>query len=381
MYPLLTVDLDKIAQNTRTVTDLCRRHGLQVTGVTKVFGGEPAIASVMAANGVAALGDSHWENLRRLEGLGLDRWMIRIPSIREAECLVRHAEGSLNSDIDTLFALDRAARKAGRRHQVILMVDLGDLREGFMEEAELFRAARLVRRQMPGLRLAGIGVNLTCFSFVQPDEEKMDRLVRLARRLELPHPIVSGGNSATLDLMLRGGIPAGVTHLRLGESLLFGRERARYRYLEGTSPDAFLLQAEVVECRDKPSLPIGTIGMDSYGHRPTFTDQGIRRRAICAVGRQSIDCETMWPTDPGVRILGASSDHLMLDVTDSAQRYRSGDLVQFRLGYFATMRAFTSPYVDKRYRSTGSTAAQPGQRETPFAAASGAAPGQRPVQI
>lgn len=349
MYPYLTVDLGKIAKNVSRVTTLCHEHGVGVTGVTKVFRGQPEIAGVMARNGAMALGDSRTENLERLAGLGMERWMIRIPAVSEAPEVVRCAEVSLNSDLAVLEALSRAALEAGRLHRVILMADLGDLREGFFYREELIKAAGAVRERMKGLSLAGVGVNLTCFSFVQSDTEKMLRLIELSKELGLPRPVVSGGNSATLDLMLRGGIPAGVNNLRLGESLLFGRERARYRYLEGTENDAFLLRAEIVECREKPSLPVGTIGSDSYGHTPIFSDRGIRKRAICAVGRQSVDCETMWPVDPGAEILGASSDHLVLDVTDSGEDYRTGDLVTFRLGYFSTMRAFTSPYVEKRF--------------------------------
>jgi predicted amino acid racemase len=279
----------------------------------------------------------------------MERWMIRTPAISEATQVVADAELSLNSDLAVLKALDRAALEAGKLHKVILMADLGDLREGFFDREELLRTAGAVREDMKGLSLAGVGVNLTCFSFVQSDTEKMLRLLALSRELGLPSPVVSGGNSAALDLMLRGGFPEGVNNLRLGESLLFGRERARYRYLEGTENDAFLLRAEIVECREKPSMPVGTIGSDSYGRTPVFSDRGIRKRAICAVGRQSVDSETMWPADPGVEILGASSDHLVLDVTDSEKDYRTGDLVAFRLGYFSTMRAFTSPYVEKRY--------------------------------
>lgn len=349
MYPYLTVDLNKIAKNVGRVTALCAQYGIGVTGVTKVVRGTPEIAGVMARHGVKALGDSRTENLERLAGLGMERWMIRILAVSEAPQVVENAEVSLNSDLTVLEALNNAALDKGKLHRVILMADLGDLREGFFDREELLQAASAVRGRMKGLCLAGIGVNLTCFSFVQSDTEKMLRLIALSRELGLPPPIVSGGNSATLDLMLRGGIPADVNNLRLGESLLFGRERARYRYLEGTENDAFLLRAEIVECREKPSLPVGTIGSDSYGHTPVFSDRGMRKRAICAVGRQSIDSETMWPVDPGVEILGASSDHLVLDVTDSEEAYRTGDLVTFRLGYFATMRAFTSPYVEKRY--------------------------------
>lgn len=90
--------------------------------------------------------------------------------------------------------------------------------------------------------------------------------------------------------------------------------------------------------------------MNSYGQTPEFVDRGpVRRKAVCALGRQDFDAETTTALDPGVIILGASSDHLMLDVTDSTQDYKVGDVVQLQLGYFSTMRAFTSDYVEKVY--------------------------------
>ena len=165
-------------------------------------------------------------------------------------------------------------------------------------------------------------MNLTCFSFIQHDTEKLLKLTSIAddvseaigRKVEY----VSGGNSAALDLMLRGGIPAGVNNLRLGESLLFGKERARYQYLPGTHKDVFMLQCEIVELKEKPSLPWGTVGVDSYGRRPEFTDRGPKRlKAVCALGKQDFDPETTVPADPKMILLGASSDHLMLDLTDA----------------------------------------------------------------
>lgn len=149
--------------------------------------------------------------------------------------------------------------------------------------------------------------------------------------------------------MLENGIPEGINNLRLGESVLFGRERTNYEYLPGTSNDAFIMEAEIIESKEKPSMPIGKIGADSYGHVPVFTDRGIRKRAICALGRQDVDVETMWPVDEGVEIIGASSDHLIVDVTDCEKEFKTGDKICFRLGYFAVMRAFTSKYVEKIY--------------------------------
>lgn len=347
MYPCLHIDRDKIAENARTMKELTGRYGIEITGVTKVFGGEPRIASTLTAQGIRKLGDSRIENIKKYASLDCEKWLIRMPSISEAEDAVRYCDVTVNSEIETLEALNRAALHQGKIHKVILMADLGDLREGYIKEEELARAAAYVKEKK-GLELYGLGTNLTCFSFIQSDEEKMNRLLTLAGKYDAA-TCISGGNSATLRLMLNGGIPAGINNLRLGESVLFGRERATYQYLPGTHNDTFILEAEIIEAKEKPSMPIGTIGADSYGHTPTFIDRGIRKRIICALGKQDVDVETMWPVDQGAEIIGASSDHLIVDVTDADRHFKVGETIRFRLGYFAVMRAFTSSYVEKRF--------------------------------
>lgn len=347
MYPLLTIDHKKIGTNVRRLTELCSEHGIEITGITKVFGGDPLIAETYLKNGIRRIGDSRVMNLKKMEALNCEKWLIRMPGISEAEDTVKYADISLNSELITIKALESACVSLGTTHKIVLMYDLGDIREGYIDRDEIKAAAQYVK-DSPVLELYGIGTNLTCFSFIQPDTEKLKLLLDVAESIGAP-AYVSGGNSATLDLMLRGGIPAGVNLLRLGESLLFGRERAKYRYLDGTYNDAFILSAEIIELKDKPSLPWGTIGKDSYGNSPVFEDLGIRKKAICALGRQDADMETMWAQDSGIKILGASSDHLMLDVTDADQAYHVGDAVTFRLGYFSLMRAYTSPYVEKKH--------------------------------
>lgn len=354
MYPRLRINLQHIRENVQTVRTQCRRHQLGVTAVTKVFCGDPVIAQAYLDGGISALGDSRLANLRRMEGLAAEKWLIRPPMLSEVEALTRYGDVSLNSELQTITAIAVAARRQGKCHKIILMADLGDVREGYVDEEELLQAARLCCAA-EGVALWGLGVNLTCFSFVQPDEEKMAELARLAKRVEeavgSPLAVISGGNSAAINLMLRGGICPGINNLRLGESLLFGKERATYNFLPGTHNDAFILECEIVELKEKPSLPWGTIGLDSYGNRPAFTDRGIRKKAICALGKQDFDLETCAPVDDGIILLGASSDHLMLDVSDSSHAYHVGDVMGLRLGYFSTMRAFTSPYVEKIYEN------------------------------
>ena len=350
MYPKVSVDTKKLLENVKTVYELCDRHHIQITAVTKMFGGDPRLAQVFLDGGVKILGDSRIQNLERMENLKAEKWLIRIPMPSEAVNVVRYADVSLNSELETIRVLQAEAKKQHKVHKIILMADLGDIREGYVDYHQLLRtAAEIVK--MDSLLLYGVGTNLTCFSFVHPDTEKLKHLELLSKAVIAAGggDVVSGGNSATIDLMLHDGIPQGVNNLRLGEALLFGKERAHYRYLNQTCSDAFILQAEIVEIKDKPSRPWGEIGVNSYGKKPVFVDRGERTRAICAIGRQDVDTGTMEPLDPGIILLGASSDHLILDVSDSLNTYRIGDIVRFKLGYFAAMRAFTSQYVQKEY--------------------------------
>jgi len=353
MYPRLLINLSRIRQNAHVVAGLCASHGLKVVAVTKVFRAAPPIARAYLDAGLTRLGDSRTANLKKLAGLPAEKWLIRPPMLSEVPEMIRYADVSLNSEFVVLEKINEECLKQHRSHKVVLMADLGDIREGYTDYDELVNVAQKVEA-MDGITLYGLGTNLTCFSFIQSDPEKMRTLASLRQRVEQAIgrklDIISGGNSATIDLMLRGGICPGVDSLRLGESLLFGKERSKYTFLPGTKNDAFILQAEIVELKEKPSLPWGTVGVDSYGHKPSFTDRGPRRlKAVCALGKQDFDSETTFTIDPGVLMLGASSDHLMLDVTDSQKHYRVGDVIELKLGYFSTMRAFTSEYVEKVY--------------------------------
>lgn len=352
-YPRLCVNLAAIRGNTSRVLGMCAERGIMVTAVTKSFCADLRIASAFLDSGITRLGDARTANLKKLTGFPCEKWLIRPPMPSEMEEAVRYCDVALHTEISSIRAAAAAARRIGKTHGVVLMMDLGDLREGFFQEEDLLLAA-IETERTEGASLRGIGTNLTCMSFVQSTPENMGRLRRLAERVEdvVGHPLdyVSGGNSAALALMLQGGFPPGVNHLRLGGGLLFGKERAHYTFLSDTRNDAFILECELVEVREKPSLPIGEIGVDSYGRRPQFVDRGgCRLRAIAAVGKQDFDLETSTPLDPGVHLIGSSSDHTVLDVTDSDRKYAVGDIVQLRLGYFSLLRAATSPYVAKAY--------------------------------
>lgn len=351
MYPHIEIDTRKIEANTRAIVAAARSAGVSIAGVTKVTCGSPEVGRAMLNGGVAMLGESRLENIARLRAAGLPGpyLLLRLPMLSQVERVVELADYSLVSALETIRALDRAAARAGKQHRVILMVDLGDLREGFWPD-ELVPAAVATA----GLRhviIAGIGVNLTCYGGVCPTPANLGQLVALAREVEAatgrPLEIISGGNSSSLRLLLRGQFPPGINHLRIGEGIVLGRETIAREPIPGAHLDAFIIRAEVIEVREKPSVPIGEIGQDAFGNVPEFEDVGRHLRAICAIGRQDAPPEGLTPVDPAIRILGASSDHLLLDVTKVKSRPRVGDLIEFVPNYGALLSAMTSPYVDK----------------------------------
>lgn len=346
----VTVDLHKITANTDTVVRAL--EGREIVGVTKVTCGSPEVARAMLAGGAIAIADSRLENLARLRAAGIDvpLWLLRAPTPGLADETVRTADVSLQSDIVTVEALDAAAARAGTRHAIVAMVDLGDLREGMMPETLPAFAERA--EALPRIDLLGIGVSLTCYGGVVPDERNLGELVALAQSAEarVGHRLlVSGGMSSSLDALVAGVLPEGVDSLRIGESILLGVSTVTREPILGLHTDAIVASAPVIEVMRKPSVPRGAIAQDAFGGTPAFADRGERLRAICAIGHQDVVPTDITPLDPRVEVLGASSDHLVLDIDALPEPPRVGDEISFVPGYSATLRLFTSPYVEKRF--------------------------------
>ncbi len=348
-YPALVIDKQKLEENTRLVIKNCAEYGIEVAAVTKCYCALPELAEAQISGGVKMLADSRVENLKKLKDFPLPKMLIRIPMISQAEDVVRYADISLNSEIDVVKALSAAAIKAGKTHKVIMMIDIGDLREGCMFEDAIALADEIVA--LEGIILAGIGANYSCFGGVLADENNLNQLLFVKNAVEKKHNIkidyVSAGNSCSYHVMEAGEIPEGVNHLRLGELILLGNDVQIGKFLEGAHKDVFILAAEIVELKDKPSKPFGKIGVDAFGCVPQFPDHGIRKRAILAVGRQDCRIEDLMPRTQGACIIGASSDHMIVDLTDCKEIFKVGDILEFDLAYGALLALSTSDYVSK----------------------------------
>ena len=349
--PRLEIYPERIAENVRFVLDICHAHGAQVACVSKVMCAHPALLKTFVENGADMLADSRIQNLQAISERypQTPRLLLRLPALGDAEDVIRYADYSLNSSLETIKRLSQAAGAARKKHGVIIMVDMGDLREGVWPD----RAVNLVcdAARLPHIEVVGLGTNLACYGGVIPTEENMRALIDCRDACRdasgLPLETLSGGNSANLPLLASGGMPAEINHFRIGEAIILGRNVLDRSPLPGTRQDGVRVVAEIIEIELKPSIPIGPRGQDAFGNQVEFVDRGVRQRALLNLGRQDVAVEGLTPEDEGIIILGGSSDHLVLDVSDAEHKLKLGDEIAFYPSYSALLAASTSPYVEK----------------------------------
>lgn len=356
-YPLLTVNHKALRTNMEQVVSWCRDAGIDVAGVIKACTGMASVALDYEASGAKWIASSRLEQLERARdaGVKLPLMMIRVPMLSELADVVRVCDYSLQSEFTTLKALEEEALKADKVHNVILMADLGDLREGFFEKEELVDVAKYVEDMLDGVHLAGIGTNLGCYGSVIPTREKMEQLAEYAEAVEeaigRPLEIISGGATSSLIPLFDKVMPARINMLRIGAVSFCGpQEDLRTCYgreeVDVMSDEAFTLEAEVIEVKTKPSHPIGELGVDASGQKQKYEDRGLRRRALLAIGRADFGAPgDIVPQLEGAEVLGASGDHTILDIDDCKEVVRVGDIIKLKLKYTAILFLSSSENV------------------------------------
>jgi ornithine racemase len=347
--PRIEISLPKIRENARILTDLYGEKGISVMGVSKAVLGEPSIVEAMLQGGVRFIADSRIENIEKMKAAGIRTTfvLLRTP-LSQAESVVKNADISLNTEIETLKKLSFFAKVHDKIHQVILMVELGDLREGILPgDISQFIKKTLT---LSHIKIVGIGCNLACYGGVKPDDKNMHELSDLfdsiEKEFQIGLTIISGGNSANYEWYKSTKDVGNINNLRLGESILLGLETVNRKTIPGLHTDAFKLITEVIESKKKPSFPIGEICQDAFGGVPSFQDRGIRQRVILALGRQDIPVSGL-KINGNAKILGSSSDHIILDSKNI--NLQVGDEVSFNLDYGGLLSAMTSPFIRHQF--------------------------------
>lgn len=353
--PKVTVDIKKLRTNAKTINNLCVLNDITFAGVVKGCNGIPKCAEILAEEGAEYIASSRLSQLKKIRKCGIytPMMLIRIPMISEAEETVKWTDISLNSEMEVIRAINAEAEKQNKIHSVILMVDLGDLREGFWEDEKLLNAVKEIEFDLANVYLAGVGTNLGCYGAISATEEKMQQLVSKAKIVEevigRKLDYVSGGGTTSIPRIIEKDMPKEVNMLRIGEAVLLGRDLKdifpkEYGKIHN---DVFKLHLEVIEIKDKPTYPVGEIICDGFGLHNTYEDRGIRKRALLAAGKIDYGFpEMLIPTDKGVSVVGASSDHTIVDIEDSEAEIAIGDILTFELSYANLVYATSSEDVE-----------------------------------
>ena len=267
VFPELQIDLKKIHNNSLQIVSRCKDMGIDVCGVIKGCSGIPEIARVISNAGVTQLGTSRIEHAYECKKAGIDVpfLLVRIPAISEITDIVQLFDYSLESELSTVKAINQECKKRKTTHKIIMMVDLGDLREGYWDKKQFVKDCIFIDRELNNVILSGVGVNLGCYGAIKPTVAKMTELLSIAKsiesRIEHPLEIVSGGATTSFPLVHNKTMPKGINHLRIGDNILLSRglqtnwKISDMDYLDMTS---FLIRAEVVEVKKKATYPQGT---------------------------------------------------------------------------------------------------------------------------
>jgi len=351
----VTIDLHALEHNIRTIDEWLTARNASWTLVTKVLCGHVDTLNALQRLGVRSMADSRLANLQAITRLidEFESWYLRLPHLPAIPTIVELADVSLNSEMRAIEALNAEALRRDRVHRVVVMVELGDLREGVLPGSLLEFYERAF--QFSNIEIIGIGANLGCLSGVIPNIDQLSQLVLYRELLELKfgHKLrfISAGSSAVLPLMLDGQVPPGINHYRIGEAVFLGTDLVNGGTLPGLRDDAVTLEVEVVEVREKSLVPLGEV--TSMTPFEVFDDDeelapGQRGyRAIVTIGQLDTEIRGLTPLDSRYQMAGASSDLAVLNLGDNADGLAIGDSIAFRPNYGSLVRLMLSPYVDK----------------------------------
>lgn len=306
--------------------------------------------------------DSRISNLKTIKALSPNAQTVYIKPVplTFVEDVVKYADVSFNTEVETLSVLSATAVSLNKIHKVVIMIEMGELREGVNRDRLIEFFSKILK--LPNIQIVGIGTNLTCMNGVLPDYRKMKELNECRKKIEnyfdVAIPYISGGASVALPLLMNGEMPGYINHFRVGETLFFGTNVYDNSFIEGMHHNVFTLHAEIIEIKEKPNIPEGKFGRNLTGEEKNFSIVKLNaksKRAIIDVGLLDLLPENIKPVNKNLKIVGGSSDMLVLDLDHSYKKYRVGDTVSFRINYMALLRLMNSGYVEKKLEKAIST--------------------------
>lgn len=346
---------DRLKHNYDFLEKLFKNRGIEWGVVTKLLCGHKPYLQEVINLGVQEIHDSRISNLKAVKQIdpSVQTVYIKPPAKRSLKNIIKYADVSFNTSFETIKLLSGEAKKQGKVHKIIIMIEMGDLREGVLGENVIDFYSRIF--ELPNIEVIGLGTNLNCLHGVMPSQDKLIQLSLYEQVIEAKFnrkiPWVSGGTSVTIPLLLKNMRPLGINHFRVGEILYFGLNLFTMKKVKGMKDDVFKLYAEIIELYEKPKVPVGELAENPSGEVMEINEEDYGKtsyRAIIDIGLLDISPEFLIPDDKKVEITGASSDMLVIDLGSTRRNYKVGDLISFKLRYMGALSILNSDYIEKK---------------------------------
>lgn len=353
----ITLDIKKLKSNFNYLNTLFEKNSIEWSVVSKVLSGNKEYLTELLQFNIKQISDSRVSNLKMIKSINpkIETIYIKPPAKRSISNIVKYADISMNTEIETIKLLSEEANKQHKTHKVIIMIELGELREGVMGDSLIGFYESIFK--LKNIKVVGIGTNLSCLYGVLPNHDKLIQLSLYEQLIEAKFnrqiPYVSGGSSVTIPLIFQNLLPKGINHFRVGETLFLGTDVYNNSNFKRMHSDVFKLYSEIIELTEKPIVPMGEMGRNVEGESYEFDKKDIGEksyRAIIDLGLLDADTEHLELVDKSLKLAGASSDMIVIDLDKNKKKYKVGDLIKFKLDYMGLLRIMNSNYIEKRIK-------------------------------
>jgi len=354
----VTLDVKKLKSNFDYLNTLLKINGIEWSVVSKILSGNKIYLTELLKFDIKTISDSRVTNLQMIKSINpnIETIYIKPPAKRSISSVVKYADVSMNTEFETIKLLAEEAKKQNKIHKIIIMIELGELREGVMGDD--FMAFYESVFKLENIQVVGIGTNLSCLYGVLPNHDKLIQLSLYEQLIEAKFnrqiEYVSGGSSVTIPLIFQNLLPKGINHFRVGETLFLGTDVYNNKPFKKMNADVFKLYSEIIELTEKPMNPEGKLGSNVEGEDFEFDPKNIgetSNRAIIDIGLLDVDVNHLELVDKTIKIAGASSDMIVIDLDENRKKYKVGDLIEFKLDYMGTLRILNSKYIEKKVKN------------------------------
>ncbi len=351
----IELDIKKLTHNYKFLDQLFEINNIHWGAVSKMLCGNVSFVKELIQLGIREVHDSRISNLKVIKKINpeVQTVYIKPPARQVVKSLVRYADVSFNTELGTISDISEEAVRQNKKHRIIIMIEMGDLREGVLGDNLIDFYSKVF--QLPNIEIIGLGTNLNCLNGVMPSHDKLIQLSLYKQLIEATFkvkiPWISGGSSVTVPLLLKKMLPNSVNHFRIGETLYFGNNLVTGKTIKGMKDNVFTLYAEIVELMEKPVVPFGEMGTNVAGEFVEVKESDYGRsscRALLDLGLLDVDLKNLKPIKQDFQITGASSDMIAIDLGKNTRKLKVGEQVGFYLDYMGVLKVMNSNYVEKR---------------------------------